>query len=545
MNADGSGQTNVTRDPAEDYSRPAWGPDGDWVVFSSNRAGSVDLWAVNTDGSDARQLTSFAGAEGNAAFSPDSQLLSFDSNKDGADYEIYTLDLYSSHVTQITDNDVADGLSDWRRVSPGSAPFPLEVPLVDGVPLTGTTLTATGTDRWSGTGPITTTRRWLRCVGFTEDCTPTGHSGRTYEVDPADIGSTIRLEITGTGVGSYAYRGTWIGPIATPSPPYPAGVHSVTGTTQPGGVLTVDPGAWVPRPTSFAFRWQRCFATCVDIAGATASSYTVTESDRGSLLAVWIVATGLGGSNSIVVYGPPMPGMSATPPPPPPAAGGGGSGGGGGGGADLSLELKADQTPPVGGAIVYRLRVYGKMGFGATSQANATVVLPAQVRIDAVALDHGPGCTTKGQTVECDLSWVNPGQDVFVVVNGTVQTGGELRATASVWATGEEATSDNATVLTLQVGPRAEPAPAAPTTSGPFLPPATTQEPLASCLVPSVVGKTVAAANAALVRAHCALGKTTTARATRAKRGHVLRQSPAPGTKMPRSGRVALVIGRL
>ena len=38
MNADGSGQTNLTNNPAND-SHPSWSPDGSRIVFYSNRDG--------------------------------------------------------------------------------------------------------------------------------------------------------------------------------------------------------------------------------------------------------------------------------------------------------------------------------------------------------------------------------------------------------------------------------------------------------------------------------------------------------------------------
>jgi len=37
MDADGSGQHNLTRNPASDYS-PAWSPDGRQIAFATSRA---------------------------------------------------------------------------------------------------------------------------------------------------------------------------------------------------------------------------------------------------------------------------------------------------------------------------------------------------------------------------------------------------------------------------------------------------------------------------------------------------------------------------
>jgi TolB protein len=36
---------------------PVWFPDGRCIAFASDRTGSVEIWTINIDGSDARQLT--------------------------------------------------------------------------------------------------------------------------------------------------------------------------------------------------------------------------------------------------------------------------------------------------------------------------------------------------------------------------------------------------------------------------------------------------------------------------------------------------------
>ena len=65
MNADGSGQTRITDDPGDD-SGATWSPDGSRIAFAGlrNVDGAVDapeenyeIYVVNADGSDIRQLT--------------------------------------------------------------------------------------------------------------------------------------------------------------------------------------------------------------------------------------------------------------------------------------------------------------------------------------------------------------------------------------------------------------------------------------------------------------------------------------------------------
>ncbi|HEY4635125.1 MAG TPA: hypothetical protein VIG92_01075, partial [Rhodospirillales bacterium] len=50
MNADGSGQHNLTNDPGED-DVPAWAPDGARLAFASNRDGNDEIYVINMDGS--------------------------------------------------------------------------------------------------------------------------------------------------------------------------------------------------------------------------------------------------------------------------------------------------------------------------------------------------------------------------------------------------------------------------------------------------------------------------------------------------------------
>ena len=66
--------------------------------------------------------------------------------------------------------------------------------------------------------------------------------------------------------------------------------------------------------------------------------------------------------------------------------------------------------------------------------------------------------------------------------------------------------------------------------------------PRGSCVVPRVVGLTVARAKAVLRAAHCVLGRTTTVPAAAPRRGRVVRQTPAPGKAT--AARVTLVAGR-
>src|SRR6266699_2731204 len=102
MNADGSGVTQVTSHPFDEYL-PLFSPDGSRIVFGRCH-GICDIVVINADGSG---LVRVLGPDFVTDWSPDGRQLMIVSNRDG-DYELYATPLDGSPVTKLTDNTADD-----------------------------------------------------------------------------------------------------------------------------------------------------------------------------------------------------------------------------------------------------------------------------------------------------------------------------------------------------------------------------------------------------------------------------------------------------
>jgi hypothetical protein len=93
------------------------------------------------------------------------------------------------------------------------------------------------------------------------------------------------------------------GPPPPPAVVAPAATNApaISGRATVGASLSASTGAWSGSSASYAYAWERCSAVgagCQPIAGATATSYTVTAADDGSTLRVVVTAANTAGSAS-------------------------------------------------------------------------------------------------------------------------------------------------------------------------------------------------------------------------------------------------------
>jgi hypothetical protein len=154
---------------------------------------------------------------------------------------------------------------------------------------------------WAGSQPIAFTYSWRRCdpVGDLSSCVPIpGATDSTYTPTTADIGSSLRVWITGSNVaGTDTAITNHTFPIVD-KPHFAPTVDeaaTITGTALPGRQLTASVGTFDgDAPIATSFHWYRCDAigaSCHAIAKATKVVYFPKATDVGYTLRLYVFAS--------------------------------------------------------------------------------------------------------------------------------------------------------------------------------------------------------------------------------------------------------------
>jgi Tol biopolymer transport system component len=123
MDADGTNVRQLTSN-ADFDSAPSWSNDGKEILFERAPGGTFrpgieaqekDVYVMRADGTHVRRLTDSPGLDEGAEFSPDGTKIVFSSARDGQQ-EIYVMDADGTNPRRLTDNPARDESPDWEAL---------------------------------------------------------------------------------------------------------------------------------------------------------------------------------------------------------------------------------------------------------------------------------------------------------------------------------------------------------------------------------------------------------------------------------------------
>ena len=217
--------------------------------------------------------TTYCPTPANAAYclqaSGNNVFINYTSNN-AADPQTFSLNARHSNGTRFyaSESVVASSSSDTFTMA-----------AITGTVRTGSTITAGAL-----TPPgATVTRQWQRASAVGGPYTAiSGATSNTYAIPAGDIGTYLRVVATGTG----SYDGSVTSAATARVTTLVTAIAPITGTPTVGSVLTA--GARTPAAATVSYVWR---SNGVAIAGATASTFTVTSAQLGTTITV--SATGI------------------------------------------------------------------------------------------------------------------------------------------------------------------------------------------------------------------------------------------------------------
>lgn len=114
-NPDGTDLRKLTSGPAY-HAECSYSPDGAEILYASNETGNMQLYIMDADGEDVRQITFAEDCyNGGPFFSPDGSKVIFRADREKAHYlQIYMIDTDGSHEVKLTDNGAVNWAPYWH-----------------------------------------------------------------------------------------------------------------------------------------------------------------------------------------------------------------------------------------------------------------------------------------------------------------------------------------------------------------------------------------------------------------------------------------------
>jgi hypothetical protein len=229
MNPDGSGQTNISNNPAIDY-QPSWSPDGSKIAFTSTRDGENNGWyevyVMNADGSGQTRLTNNPAYDQFPSWSPDGSKIAFASYTENRNNgKIYVMNAGGSGQTRLTNDPGSDDEPAWgpaTATEPGDTTPPvITVPediVVEATSADGAEVTYTVTAQDNVDGNATLEADGSTIIqdnvggNITISCNPP--SGSVFPVGDTEVQCSATDEAGNEGTASFT--------VTVNAPPTPA-----------------------------------------------------------------------------------------------------------------------------------------------------------------------------------------------------------------------------------------------------------------------------------------------------------------------------------
>jgi len=111
---DGTSPYQNLTDPEEDCRQPNWSPAGDTILYQKFDDGQWDIWIMDVDGTNHRQVTSGPGDKTDASFSPDGRWIVFSSDASGLEFaNLYIALVSGGEPVRVTQYSGYDGAPSW------------------------------------------------------------------------------------------------------------------------------------------------------------------------------------------------------------------------------------------------------------------------------------------------------------------------------------------------------------------------------------------------------------------------------------------------
>jgi tol-pal system beta propeller repeat protein TolB len=102
MQANGNNPTRLASFPFEAaICFVSWSPNGQKIAFTSHLSGNYEVYVMNTDGSDLKQLTFIGATTYGSAWSPDGKHIAFTSTQSGTE-EVYVMSADGSNTKRLS-----------------------------------------------------------------------------------------------------------------------------------------------------------------------------------------------------------------------------------------------------------------------------------------------------------------------------------------------------------------------------------------------------------------------------------------------------------